>query len=161
MTERRARRRPGENRARLLEAGIIIFGTHGFHGASTSDIARHAEVPQPHVYQHFASKSALFVSCVEVVVARLSAKNEQTDRSLDETTDVTPTVVHATNEDLLRFHLQAVTQLGDTHHPVESVSSLLTSLHDALSQPEWEQIVLSGARLFTRGATDPRDRRTR
>lgn len=65
MTERRPRRRPGENRDRLLKAGLIEFGLHGFYGASTSAIALRAEVPQPHVYASFTTKRELFLACLD------------------------------------------------------------------------------------------------
>ncbi|MGW9021798.1 TetR family transcriptional regulator [Leucobacter chromiiresistens] len=61
MSARRARRRPGENRERLIEAGLTEFGLFGFHGASTAAIAARADVPQPHVYANFANKQALFL----------------------------------------------------------------------------------------------------
>lgn len=63
MTERRPRRKPGENRQRLREAGLIEFGLFGFHGASTAGIAARADVPQPHVYASFTTKQALFLEC--------------------------------------------------------------------------------------------------
>lgn len=66
MTPRRARRKPGENRERLLEAGLIEFGLFGYHGASTAAIAERAEVPQPHVYANFTTKQALFLACFEL-----------------------------------------------------------------------------------------------
>jgi AcrR family transcriptional regulator len=69
VTERRARRRPGENRKRLLEAGLIEFGLFGFHGASTAGIAARAGVPQPHVYASFATKQELVLACVELSCA--------------------------------------------------------------------------------------------
>lgn len=62
-TQRRPRRKPGENRERLLEAGLIEFGLFGYHGASTSAIAARAGVPQPHVYASFATKRELFLAC--------------------------------------------------------------------------------------------------
>lgn len=61
MNQRRARRKPGENRERLIEAGLTEFGLFGFHGASTAAIAARAGVPQPHVYANFPNKHALFV----------------------------------------------------------------------------------------------------
>ena len=61
---RRQRRRPGENRVALLTAAITEFGRQGFHGASTSAIASQAQIPQPHVYVHFAAKSDLFVAAL-------------------------------------------------------------------------------------------------
>ena len=75
MTERRARRKPGENRERLMEAGLIEFGLFGFHGASTAAIATRAGVPQPHLYANFSTKSALFVACCEAAAATLAESN--------------------------------------------------------------------------------------
>lgn len=71
-TSRRPRRKPGENRERLLEAGLIEFGLLGYHGASTAAIASRADVPQPHVYSSFATKRELFLACVVRVVKGLS-----------------------------------------------------------------------------------------
>lgn len=64
-TPRRPRRKPGENRELLLEAGLIEFGLLGYHGASTAAIAARAEVPQPHVYASFRTKQELFTACFE------------------------------------------------------------------------------------------------
>ncbi|MEJ6489260.1 TetR/AcrR family transcriptional regulator [Leucobacter sp. USCH14] len=75
MTGRRARRRPGENRERLLEAGLCEFGLFGFHGASTAAIAARAGVPQPHVYANFSNKQELFLEvCAAAVQIVLSAR---------------------------------------------------------------------------------------
>ncbi len=71
MTERRIRRRPGENRERLQEAGLIEFGLFGFHGTSTGRIAARASVPQPHVYANFRTKQELFLACVSRAVASI------------------------------------------------------------------------------------------
>lgn len=68
---RRTRRRPGENRERLLNAGITVFGNNGFHAAQTSAIASRAGVPQPHVYVNFKTKQDLFLACAERVCALL------------------------------------------------------------------------------------------
>ncbi|MHA3683063.1 TetR/AcrR family transcriptional regulator [Leucobacter sp. HY1910] len=65
MTERRARRKPGENRERLLQAGLHEFGLYGYQGASTARISARADVPQPHVYANFSGKPALFLECLD------------------------------------------------------------------------------------------------
>lgn len=65
MTERRARRKPGENRERLLQAGLHEFGLYGYQGASTARIAARADVPQPHVYANFSGKAELFIACLD------------------------------------------------------------------------------------------------
>ena len=66
--QRRQRRRQGENRERLITAGIAEFGSLGFFGASTSSIAKRAEVSQPHVYSNFNTKLDLFLACAERVI---------------------------------------------------------------------------------------------
>lgn len=71
VTPRRARRRPGENRAQLLEAGLIEFGLLGYHGASTASIAARAGVPQPHLYANFSGKQELFLACLSDAAAAL------------------------------------------------------------------------------------------
>lgn len=71
MTDRRPRRRPGENRDRLREAGLIEFGLFGYHGASTAGIAARAGVPQPHLYTSFRTKQELFMACLADAEGRL------------------------------------------------------------------------------------------
>ena len=77
---RRPRRKPGENRERLLEAGLVEFGLFGYHGASTAAIAARAEVPQPHVYASFATKQELFVACC---TRALTARSDREAPSAD------------------------------------------------------------------------------
>lgn len=71
MSIRRPRRRPGENRQHLIEAGLVQFGHLGFYAASTASIAQRAGVPQPHVYASFANKQELFIACCSAAQARL------------------------------------------------------------------------------------------
>lgn len=71
---RRPRRKPGENRELLLEAGLIEFGLLGFHGASTAAIAARADVPQPNVYANFSTKQELFLACVERAASEVQAR---------------------------------------------------------------------------------------
>lgn len=66
--QRRQRRRQGENRERLITAGIAEFGSFGYFGASTNAIAKRAEVSQPHVYSNFNTKLELFQACAERVI---------------------------------------------------------------------------------------------
>lgn len=73
MTERRARRKPGENWERLLQAGLHEFGLYGYHGTSTASIAARAEVPQPHLYANFDGKADLFLLCIDVALGSLAA----------------------------------------------------------------------------------------
>ena len=46
----------------ILAAARTVFAKHGFHGASTAEIARLADCSEPMLYKHFASKQALFAA---------------------------------------------------------------------------------------------------
>jgi AcrR family transcriptional regulator len=48
--------------AMILAAARTVFAKHGFHGASTAEIARLADCSEPMLYKHFASKQALFAA---------------------------------------------------------------------------------------------------
>ncbi len=55
-------RLPGPERRQLvLDAALQTFGVGGYTAASMAEIARAAGVTKPVVYQHFASKRALFL----------------------------------------------------------------------------------------------------
>ena len=49
-----------ERRQRLLEAALERFAADGYAGASMNDVAEAAGVTKPVLYQHFASKEALY-----------------------------------------------------------------------------------------------------
>ena len=80
----KGRRRPGENRRRLVEAGLVEFGLYGYHGTSTGRIAARADVPQPHLYANFPSKRALLLACAEDSIERLCALTEASGASPDD-----------------------------------------------------------------------------
>lgn len=143
MNERRARRKPGENRARLLEAGLIEFGLFGYHGASTSSIAERAGVPQPHVYANFGSKKDLFVACLGSVIddtelLALSFKAE------------TSSTAEEVNPRCARFSLfifQATASVQSTEVR-ETVAPLLHKLAEILGAELFERSLVLGGRLL-------------
>jgi AcrR family transcriptional regulator len=60
------RRLPAAARRELIErAATRVFAEHGYAGASIDEIARRSQVSPPVVYDHFASKLALFVRLLE------------------------------------------------------------------------------------------------
>jgi AcrR family transcriptional regulator len=60
------RRLPAAERRELIErAATEVFAEHGYAGASIDAIARRSDVSAPVVYDHFASKLALFVRLLE------------------------------------------------------------------------------------------------
>lgn len=134
MSERRARRRPGENRERLIEAGLIEFGLFGYHGASTAAVARRADVPQPHVYASFRTKRELFLACFASARAAIAA---------------------APDEDLpersCRLILQAYAASGDPELR-EALSGDLAALREALGERRLGALLLEAARSLSEGS---------
>ncbi|HEX5145426.1 MAG TPA: helix-turn-helix domain-containing protein, partial [Conexibacter sp.] len=60
------RRLPAAQRRELIErAATEVFAAHGYAGASIDAIARRSGVTPPVVYDHFASKLALFTRLLE------------------------------------------------------------------------------------------------
>ena len=52
-----------ERREAVIEAAIEEFAEHGYHGASTSAIAKRAGISQPYIYALFPDKEDLFLTC--------------------------------------------------------------------------------------------------
>ncbi len=60
-----------ERREQLLDAAMTVFSEHGYYGASMNEVAGHAGVTKPVLYQHFPSKRDLYVELVEGVSRKL------------------------------------------------------------------------------------------
>lgn len=68
--ERPLRARGRATRAKLLDAGVIVFSRKGFHATRVDDIVTRAKTSHGTFYLYFASKDALF----EQLVADISAE---------------------------------------------------------------------------------------
>lgn len=55
-------------RERIVCAARQLFGTRGFEGTTTAEIARTAGTAEGSIYRYFRDKKELFVACVEPVV---------------------------------------------------------------------------------------------
>ena len=67
-----ANRLPAEQRRRqLLDVACGVFAARGFHATAMDDIATAAGVTKPVLYQHFASKRALYLELLDDVGSRL------------------------------------------------------------------------------------------
>jgi AcrR family transcriptional regulator len=60
-----------ERRQQLLAVALETFAAKGFHGTSMNEVAEAAGVTKPVLYQHFASKKALYHELVDEVGAQL------------------------------------------------------------------------------------------
>lgn len=63
-------RKGDETRRRILEAALAAFGTHGFKGATTRQIADAADVNLPALKYYFGGKEGLYLACADEIVGR-------------------------------------------------------------------------------------------
>jgi AcrR family transcriptional regulator len=59
--------RGDETRQRIIDAGVKLFGEHGFAGASTRDIAAAAGVNAPALQYYFENKEGVYQACAEYI----------------------------------------------------------------------------------------------
>ena len=68
LPSRRVRRNPRRRSPEIIEAAARVFAQHGFHGATTQDIADVPGIRQASLYYYFTSKEeALEVVCLQGV----------------------------------------------------------------------------------------------
>src|SRR5919197_449041 len=80
--EERRRLSAGERRAAIVRAARTAFARHGFHGASTKEIAAAAGCSEPMLYRHFENKHALFAAALEDATGELRGRiHEQLDQA--------------------------------------------------------------------------------
>jgi AcrR family transcriptional regulator len=77
-----------ERRADLLEAAVIEFAEHGYHGTRTADIAARAGVSQPYVYALFPDKRTLFLACHDWTTERIKEALEKASADLSSDDDM-------------------------------------------------------------------------
>ncbi len=51
--------------SKLLKAALVVFSESGFHGATTKEIAKVAQVNESLITRHFQSKQGLFLAVIE------------------------------------------------------------------------------------------------
>lgn len=80
---------PEQTRAAIIEAGLELFGSGGYHGTSVSDVAEAAGITKGAFYHHFESKEELLLLIHDEYVAHQLAavegaftKNDAPDKQL-------------------------------------------------------------------------------
>lgn len=61
-----------QRRESMPEAAIPVFAEHGYHAASTMEIARKAGISQAYVFRLFPTKAELFVAAYNVASDRMA-----------------------------------------------------------------------------------------
>ncbi|MCW2954896.1 MAG: transcriptional regulator, TetR family [Conexibacter sp.] len=62
-----------ERREALIEAAVVVFAEHGYHGTPTTEIARAAGISQAYLFRLFPTKAELYVATIERCYERISA----------------------------------------------------------------------------------------
>jgi AcrR family transcriptional regulator len=75
LPDTRTQRLPrSARRKQLLEAAQIVFVANGYHAAAMDDIAEHAGVSKPVLYQHFPGKLDLYLALLDQHVELLGER---------------------------------------------------------------------------------------
>jgi len=67
--EPRRRRGAGERRAEILRAAARCFGTRGFHGTTTRDVAAAVGITEAALYRYFTGKEAIYAAILDARIA--------------------------------------------------------------------------------------------
>jgi AcrR family transcriptional regulator len=157
------RRLTAERRRRqLIDVALESFATKGFNETTMEDIATSAGVTKPLLYQHFASKRALYLELIDDVAARLIGSLATAASSASKTRRR----VEAGFEAYFRFTIEnpsAVRMLFDAPHDEElarglrriedSIAQFLAPLFDADIDADYQRTLASAVVGMTEGVT--------
>ncbi|MBF1735251.1 MAG: helix-turn-helix transcriptional regulator, partial [Trueperella pyogenes] len=71
MAEKRMRMSAFARREQLVAVGRATFAAKGFDGTSVEEIATHAKISKPVIYEHFGGKEGLYAVIVDREVQAL------------------------------------------------------------------------------------------
>jgi AcrR family transcriptional regulator len=74
VPRRKPRRTAEQSRQQILRAATVEFATHGLAGGRISRIVKKAGSNPRMIYEHFGSKSALYIATLESALAELRAQ---------------------------------------------------------------------------------------
>ncbi|MFW5735623.1 MAG: TetR/AcrR family transcriptional regulator [Oceanidesulfovibrio sp.] len=106
-----------ERRVQILEAALDEFADKGFNGARTKKIARRAGISETLIYQHFATKEALYHAAHDHLYSLHPMHDDMRDPM-------------ASNDDAALLEAVALHML---HHSREDPRIIRLHLYDALS----------------------------
>ncbi|MGO8876729.1 MAG: TetR/AcrR family transcriptional regulator [Acidimicrobiales bacterium] len=148
-------------RRQLIDVALETFASNGFNETTMEDIATAAGVTKPLLYQHFASKRALYLELIDDVASRLIAA-----LAAAATAGSTRQRVEAGFEAYFRFTIDnqsAVRMLFDAPHDEElarglrtiedSIAEFLAPLFDADIDEDHRRTLASAVVGMTEGVT--------
>ena len=78
------RRSSDERREHVITAAVSEFARHGYHGASTGNIAKRAGISQPYIYALFPNKQDLFLAANKHATERIRRRFTEAARGAAE-----------------------------------------------------------------------------
>jgi AcrR family transcriptional regulator len=158
----RRRLTAARRRRQLIDVALEAFATNGFTGTTMEDIATAAGVTKPLLYQHFASKRALYLELIDDVASRLIGALAAATTSSTKTRRQ----VEAGFKAYFRFTIDnqsAVKMLFDSPHDEElarglrmiedSIAAFLGPLFEASIASEYKGMLASAVVGMTEGVT--------
>jgi AcrR family transcriptional regulator len=73
-----------EREEQIVAVAIGEFAVHGYANASMVEIARHAGISKPLIYQYFGSKDGLHLACLHAVSGALLTRLEEAELDVDD-----------------------------------------------------------------------------
>ena len=89
----------------LLEAGLLLFGTQGFAGTSTRDLAARAQTNVASIAYHFGGKAGLREACAREFVRRLGTVFAQTPPLAEQSPEAAAEAIRQILRQMARFAL--------------------------------------------------------
>jgi AcrR family transcriptional regulator len=129
----RVRLGAAERRQAIVEAALRVFSSGSYSGATTADIAREAEVSEPILYRHFASKKQLYFACLDEAWADLRQHVEAIMAEhgpLDAWRELSPSMMKRVKAVIPNLWLQAVTEAGEDPEIRRHVRRHMREVHD-------------------------------
>jgi AcrR family transcriptional regulator len=108
-----------KRREQLLDCAAELFASHGYARATTSELARAADITEPIIYRHFKSKRDLFIALIERTGKRTIDQWRQDLANAEDPADRLKTLigdnpmVSREGRDAYRVFLQAITEVDD------------------------------------------------
>lgn len=175
--------RVAQRRRQLLDAGLALFGSRGFHAVSVRDVCAEAKLTERYFYESFQNREALFIGVYGEGVERIRAAIATALLKEGSAEDAARAVLYAYFNTLREEPMLARVLLIDSltiggeagNQTVEAMSSFVAMVSETITglypdlrkhklDPRWLGNGLVGATVFTAqrwaqgGFTEPVER---
>ena len=128
-----------ERRAAIVDAALEVFSATSYARATTASIARRAEISEPILYRHFASKRELCLACLDEAWVRLrdavaDAAADGPGRMLGLARINADPTLRALRQDVSSMWLVALAEAGEDEVIAAHLAEQLREVHDAFEE---------------------------